>query len=309
MSVARQAAASRTGTTEPALPVRAQDGRPVNGFSVDVEDWYQVADFQAVIGFDDWDKHESRVLRNTERILEILDDAGGVKGTFFVLTWNAERHPEVVRRIAAAGHEIASHGYAHKLIYDQTPEEFRADVTRAKEILEDLTGTPILGYRAPSFSVTARSLWALDVLLDCGFRYDSSVFPVRDSLYGLPDAQRFPYVIRERDGRRLVEFPMTTTALFGRNLPLGGGAYLRVLPYQYMAWGMRRVNRDEEQPAVVYIHPWEVDPGQPRLRTAGRRGFSSHYLNLNRTEAKLRRLLRDFRFAPIREVIEVLGLS
>jgi polysaccharide deacetylase family protein (PEP-CTERM system associated) len=292
-----------TRNGSPAAPAAAA---PLNGFSVDVEDWYQVADFQAVIGFDEWDSYESRVARNTERVLEILAEAGGVRGTFFVLTWNAERHPEVVRRIAAAGHEIASHGYAHKLIYDQTPAEFRADVTRAKRILEDLTGTAVLGYRAPSFSVTARSLWALDVLLECGFRYDSSVFPVRDSLYGLPDAQRFPYVIRECDGRRLVEFPMTTTALLGRNLPLGGGAYLRVLPYPYMRWGMRRVNRDEGQPAVVYIHPWEVDPDQPRLRTAGRRGFSSHYVSLHRTEAKLRRLLRDFRFAPIREV---LGLS
>lgn len=283
----------------------AQPAGPVNGFSVDVEDWYQVADFAAVLGFDDWDKYESRVAGNTDRVLRLLDEAGGVKGTFFVLTWNAERHPEIVRRIAAAGHEVASHGYAHKLIYEQTPEEFRADVARAKRILEDITGTPVLGYRAPSFSVTSRSLWALDVLLDLGFRYDSSVFPVKDSLYGLPDAQRFPYVIRERDGRRLVEFPITTTPLLGRNLPLGGGGYLRMLPYPYMAWGMRRVNRGEGQPAVVYMHPWEVDPGQPRIKTAGKRGFSTHYVGLGGTEAKLRKLLTSFRFAPIRDVLGI----
>jgi len=282
---------------------------PINGFSVDVEDWYQVADFFAVLPFADWDKYESRVMRNTETVLQLMEDAGGVKGTFFILTWNAERHPEVVRRIAAAGHEIASHGYAHRLIYEQTPEEFRADVTRAKEILEDITGTPVLGYRAPSFSITQRSLWALDVLLDVGYRYDSSVFPVKDALYGMPDAQRVPWVIRERDGRQLLEVPLTTTSLLGRNLPLGGGGYLRVFPYQYMRWGMRRVNRREHQPAIVYLHPWEVDPGQPRIETAGKRGFSTHYVNLGRTAPRVRRLLRDFRFAPIRDVVGLAGLQ
>ena len=277
---------------------------PVNAFSVDVEDWYQVADFDAVIPFDAWDRYESRVLASTERILRLLEESG-TKGTFFVLTWNAERHPEVVRTIARAGHEIATHGYAHRIVYEQTQAEFRADVERAKKTLEDLTGTPVLGYRAPSFSFTAKSLWAPDVLLDLGFRYDSSVFPVRDSLYGMPDAERFPYVIRERDGRKLIEFPITTTTVLGRNLPLGGGGYLRVFPYLYMKWGMRRVNRDEGQAALVYVHPWEVDPGQPRLKTAGKRGFSSHYVNLGRTEAKLRRLLRDFRFAPLRDLLGV----
>ena len=180
----------------------ATAGELVNGFSVDVEDWYQVADFDAVVAFADWDRYESRVGRNTDRILVLLDEVG-VKGTFFVLTWNAERHPEIVQRIAAAGHEIASHGYAHRLIYEQTPETFRADVSRAKATLEDIVGTPVLGYRAPSLSVTGRSLWALDVLLDCGFRYDSRVFPIRDALYGLPTAERFPHMFHRRDGREL----------------------------------------------------------------------------------------------------------
>ena len=273
----------------------------VNAFSVDVEDWYQVADFDAVVGFADWDRHESRVARNTDRILALCDEAG-VRGTFFVLTWNAERHPEIVRRIAAAGHEIASHGYAHRLIYEQTPETFRDDITRAKATLEDITGTAVLGYRAPSTSVTPRSLWALDVLLDVGLRYDSSIFPIRDTLYGLPDADRFPHVIRRRDGRELLEFPLATTRLFGRNVPLAGGGWLRVFPYRYTRWAMRRVNR-EGHPAVAFVHPWEVDPEQPRMRTAGRRGFSTHYVGLRGTYGKLRRLFRDFRFAPLRDVL------
>ena len=273
----------------------------VNAFSVDVEDWYQVADFDAVVGFADWDRHESRVARNTDRILALCDEAG-VRGTFFVLTWNAERHPEIVRRIAAAGHEIASHGYAHRLIYEQTPETFRDDITRAKATLEDITGTAVLGYRAPSTSVTPRSLWALDVLLDVGLRYDSSIFPIRDTLYGLPDADRFPHVIRRRDGRELLEFPLATTRLFGRNVPFAAGGWLRVFPYRYTRWAMRRVNR-EGHPAVAFVHPWEVDPEQPRMRTAGRRGFSTHYVGLRGTYGKLRRLFRDFRFAPLRDVL------
>jgi len=273
----------------------------VNAFSVDVEDWYQVADFDAVVGFADWDRYESRVARNTDRILALCDEVG-VRGTFFVLTWNAERHPDIVRRIVAAGHEIASHGYAHRLIYEQTPETFRDDITRAKATLEDITGTAVLGYRAPSASVTPRSLWALDVLLDVGLRYDSSIFPIRDTLYGLPDADRFPHVIRRRDGRELLEFPLATTRLFGRNVPLACGGWLRVFPYRYTRWAMRRVNR-EGHPAVAFVHPWELDPEQPRMRTAGRRGFSTHYVGLRGTYGKLRRLFRDFRFAPLRDVL------
>jgi polysaccharide deacetylase family protein (PEP-CTERM system associated) len=277
---------------------------PQNAFTVDVEDWYQVADFDAVIPFDDWDRYESRVFRNTDRVLALLDEAG-VKGTFFVLTWNAERHPEIVRRIAAQGHEVATHGYAHRIVYEQTPEQFRADVARAKKTLEDIIGEPVLGYRAPSFSFTIKSLWAPDVLLDLGLRYDSSIFPVKDALYGLPDADRFPYVLRERDGKKLIEFPITTTPFLGRNLPLGGGGYLRLLPYLYMRWGMRRVNRGEGRSALVYVHPWELDPEQPRLKTAGKRGFSSHYVNLASTESKLKRLLRDFRFVPMRDLLDL----
>jgi len=273
----------------------------LNAFSVDVEDWYQVSDFEEVVQFSAWDRFENRVMRNTERILALLADYK-VKGTFFVLTWNAERHPQLVRRIADAGHEIASHGYGHRLIYEQSPEEFRRDVLRSKAVLEDLVGQEVLGYRAPSFSLTQASLWALDILLESGFCYDSSIFPVQDRLYGIPNAQRFPFVIRADGKRKLVEFPMTTVRAFARNWPLGGGGYLRILPYQYMWWGMRRVSR-EGQPALVYIHPWELDPDQPRLHANGKRGFSTHYVNLHRTEVKLRRLLSDFSFAPVRRVL------
>jgi polysaccharide deacetylase family protein (PEP-CTERM system associated) len=282
-------------------PVVTSGGPGPNAFSIDVEDWYQVSDFEDVVAYEAWDRYESRVVPNTERILSLLD-AHGVKGTFFVLTWNAERHPDLVRRIARAGHEVATHGHRHRLIFEQTPAEFREDLTRSKGILEDLTGEPVLGYRAPSFSLTVRSLWALDVMLECGLRYDSSIFPVSDRLYGIRDARRFPFVIR-RDGlRELIEFPMSTARVAGRNWPLGGGAYLRVLPYPYIRWGMRRVNA-EGQPALVYLHPWEVDPGQPRIKSQGKRGVSAHYVNLRGTERRLVRLLADFEFAPVRDVL------
>jgi polysaccharide deacetylase family protein (PEP-CTERM system associated) len=273
-----------------------------HAFSVDVEDWYQVSDFEEVVEFAAWRWYESRIIGNTERVLAMLAEAR-VKATFFVLAWNAERHPALPRMIAAAGHEIATHGYAHRLAYEVGPDAFRADVERSKKLLEDLTGQAVLGYRAPSFSVTARSLWALDVLLDLGFRYDSSIFPVRDSLYGIPNAHRFPFPVT-RDGLALTEFPVSTIRVLNRTLPLGG-AYLRLLPYRYTAWGLRRVER-EGRTGLLYIHPWELDADQPRLRVRGKRGFSTHYLRLRSMEGKVRRLLDEFRFAPI---ARILGLA
>lgn len=281
------------------------DSRVLNAFSVDVEDWYQVSDFEAQVRFDEWDRYESRVVANTRRVLALLDEFG-VKGTFFILTWNAERHPELVEDIASRGHEIATHGYSHRLVYEQGRDLYRRDLERSQEILERLTGKRARGYRAPSFSVTAKSMWALDVMLECGIEYDSSIFPVQDSLYGVPGALRFPFVIHSVGERQLVEFPMTTARVGKRNLPLGGGAYLRVLPYPYMRWGMRRVNK-EGQSAVVYLHPWEIDPEHPRLHSRGKRGVSSHYINLRAMEDKLRRLLSDFRFAPVSEVLKQRG--
>jgi polysaccharide deacetylase family protein (PEP-CTERM system associated) len=273
----------------------------LNAFSVDVEDWFQVSDFEAVAPLESWSSFESRIERNTERVLQLLAEHQ-VHGTFFILTWNAERYPQLVRRIAAAGHEIGSHGYNHRLLYEQTPAEFRDDLMRSKGILEDLVGQGVWGYRAPSFSLTQASWWALDILLECGLRYDSSIFPIRDRLYGIPNARRFPFVIHTAGEQALVEFPMTTVRALDRNWPLGGGGYLRLLPYRYMRWGMQRVNREGE-PTLVYIHPWELDPEQPRLHVTGRRGFSTHYINLRGTEAKLCRLLRDFPFAPMRQVL------
>jgi len=270
-----------------------------HAFSIDVEDWYQVSDFEEIVEFPAWRWYESRVIGNTERVLGLLAEAR-VKATFFILSWNAERHPALPRMIAAAGHEIASHGYAHRLAYEIGRDQFRADVERSKKLLEDLTGHEVIGYRAPSFSITARSLWALDVLLDLGFRYDSSILPVRDQLYGIPNAHRFPFPVN-RAGLSLTEFPVSTVPVAGRTLALGG-AYLRVLPYAYTRWGMRRLEA-EGQPALIYLHPWELDPAHPRLRVRGKRGFSTHYLRLRSTEGKVRRLLADFAFAPIANVL------
>jgi polysaccharide deacetylase family protein (PEP-CTERM system associated) len=286
--------------------VKANGREIVNAFSVDVEDWFQVSDFEDQVRLEDWDRYESRVVANTRRLLRLLAEFR-VKGTFFILTWNAERHPALVEEIAAEGHEIATHGYAHRLVYEQGKDLYRRDLERSQEILMRILGRPARGYRAPSFSVTAKSMWALDVMLECGIDYDSSIFPVRDSLYGVPGALRFPFVIHSLGQRNLIEFPMSTARLGSRNLPLGGGAYLRLLPYSYMRWGMRRVNR-EGQSAIVYLHPWEIDPHQPRLRSRGKRGISTHYVNLHAMEDKLRRLLSDFRFAPVRDVLCERGL-
>ncbi len=273
----------------------------INAISIDVEDWYQVSDFESVVQFSRWDDFESRVVRNTRRILELLG-RHSIHGTFFILTWNAERFPELVKEIDAAGPEIATHGYAHRLVYTQTPEEFRSDLQRSLNILQDLTGKPVLGYRAPSFSITKDSIWALDVLLELGLRYDSSIFPLRDKLYGIADSYRFPYVVRQQGSQDLIEFPMSTVRVRQTNLPLAGGAYFRLLPYAFFRWGMNKLNR-EGKSTVLYLHPWEIDPEQPRIAARGKRGYSSHYWNLRATENKLVRLLQDFSFAPMREVL------
>jgi polysaccharide deacetylase family protein (PEP-CTERM system associated) len=270
-----------------------------HAFSIDVEDWYQVSDFEEVVEFSGWHWYESRIIGNTERVLGLLAEAR-VKATFFILAWNAERHPALPRMIAAAGHEIATHGYAHRLAYEIGRDQFRADVERSKKLLEDLTGHEVIGYRAPSFSITARSLWALDVLFDLGFQYDSSILPVRDQLYGIPNAHRFPFAVT-RAGLSLTEFPVSTVRVGGRALAMGG-AYLRLLPYACTRWGMQRLEA-EGQSALIYLHPWELDPSQPRLRVRGKRGFSTHYLRLRSTEGKVRRLLADFSFAPIADVL------
>ena len=268
----------------------AAAGRVTGAMTVDVEDYFQVQAFAGVIDRGTWDALPCRVEANMDRILAAFDGAG-VHGTFFTLGWIADRHPGVVRAIVAAGHELASHGYGHARADGQTPDEFRADVRRAKQVLEDLGGVPVQGYRAPTFSIGPRNPWAFDVLASEGYAYSSSIYPVRHDLYGVPDAPRFPY--RPAAGP-LVEIPMTTVRLGGRNVPCAGGGYFRLMPYSMFRTLLRLYHRTERAPGVFYFHPWEVDPRQPRVRSAGRLAQFRHYVNIPAMHGRLERLLRDF---------------
>src|SRR5262245_53895518 len=268
--------------------------------SIDVEDYFHVTAFDGIITRSSWDGMESRVCANTERLLDILDEFS-VRATFFVLGWVGSRHPDLVRAIVARGHEVGSHGYAHRLVYDQTPTAFREDVRRAKQLLEDTSGCFVGGFRAPSYSVTPRSLWALDILIEEGHCYDASIFPVRHDRYGIPVSPRQPYVV-EREVGAITEIPGSTVRVGPVNLPIAGGGYFRILPYAWARWGIARLNRRERQPAVFYLHPWELDPGQPRISATRLRVFR-HYCNLHKTESRLRALLSDFRFAPVRQLL------
>lgn len=279
--------------------------RAANAMTIDVEDYFHVSNFEHVVDRASWASRESRVEANTDRLLAMFERAG-VSATFFVLAWVAERVPQLVRRIADAGHEVASHGYAHRLIYDQTPDEFRNDVRQAKTLLEQTSGQAVHGYRAPSFSVTRKSLWALDVLIDEGYTYDSSIFPVHHDRYGIPDADRHAGIV-ERPAGTIVEVPASTVRMGGVNWPIGGGGYFRLLPYAWTRWGIRRVNAHEGAPTVFYLHPWEIDPGQPRLPAPALARYR-HYRNLDDTEARLERLLRDFPFGTMRSLIEAVPL-
>jgi polysaccharide deacetylase family protein (PEP-CTERM system associated) len=262
-----------------------------NALTIDVEDYFQVSAFARYIRRDEWERHECRVERNVDRILDLLAP-GSIKATFFTLGWVAERYPQVVRRIVAEGHELASHGYGHERASDLDERAFTEDVTRAKRILEDLSGQPVLGYRAPSFSIGTGNLWAFDVLARAGYRYSSSIYPIAHDHYGMPDSPRFAY----RVGSGLLEVPVTTVRLGQRNLPSSGGGYFRLLPYAASRWLIARVNRLDREPAVFYFHPWEIDPGQPRVAGIDAKARFRHYVNLPRMEAKLQRLLHDFRW-------------
>lgn len=261
-----------------------------NAMSVDVEDWFQVQAFAGVIDRTTWDTLPRRVEGNTERLLDQFA-AVGVKATFFTLGWVAERHPGLVRRIVAEGHELASHGHGHELVHTLTPAAFRDDLARAKALLEQAGGVEVLGYRAPTFSIGPANAWAWDVLLETGHRYSSSVYPVRHDLYGVPDAPRIPY--RPINGSFL-EIPMTTLRLGGRNLPIAGGGYFRLMPYALYRTMLRSFQRRERRPGLFYIHPWEIDPGQPRVPAAARFSRWRHRLNLRQTSARIDRLLHDF---------------
>ena len=263
-----------------------------NAMTIDVEDYFHVSAFAPHIPRERWDHMPCRVERNVERILELLA-RHGARATFFTLGWVAERHPHIVRAIVDNGHELASHGYGHRRVAEQTPAEFRADVTRAKAILEDIAGVAVKGYRAPSFSINGDNLWALEALAEAGYRYSSSIYPVRHDHYGMPEAPRFAHRPRRRG---VVELPATTVQLFGHNLPAAGGGYFRLLPYAVSRWMLTRVNCHDRQPGIFYFHPWEIDPQQPRQKGVGMKARFRHYLNLSRMEGRLIRLLEDFQW-------------
>jgi len=321
----------------------------LNILTIDLEDYFQVHAFSDVIKFDDWDKFECRIERNTDRLLKILDDVAqnltfktqnsklndsvpspqhSLKATFFVLGWIAERYPGLVRRIQKEGHEIACHGYAHKLIYTQSKEEFRQDIRKSKAILEDITGSEVIGYRAPSYSITNKSQWAFEVLVEEGFKYDSSIFPIRHDFYGMPDARRFPFVISLNGNQNvevlilnyefnktlnsklnipnsqfIIEFPISTVKVFGQNVPISGGGYFRLLPYSIIRRALGSINGKEQKPFIFYIHPWELDFEQPRIKEVRLRSRFRHYVNLNKTESRFRKLLEDFQFSAIRQLL------
>jgi polysaccharide deacetylase family protein (PEP-CTERM system associated) len=275
-----------------------------NALSVDLEEYYHGMEFEAALGPDRSRHLPSRVEWSTGRVLDLLE-RNGVRATFFTVGSVAEAHPELLRRIAAAGHELACHGYAHELVSRQQPEEFRADVRRAKAIIEDLVGRAVLGYRAPNYSIGTAQSWAWAILLEEGFAYDSSVYPVRHDRYGDPLAPRFPHVILHRGERRLIEFPIGTLRLAGMNWPAGGGGYFRLLPAILFELALRHVNRREGKGVMFYFHPWELDPHQPRPSMPFLHRFR-HYVNLGRHEGKLESLLGRVPFAP---ALEVLGLT
>jgi polysaccharide deacetylase family protein (PEP-CTERM system associated) len=271
-----------------------------------VEDYYQVSAFADSVRKEQWASYESRVERNTHRLLDLLDRYS-TRGTFFVLGWVAERHPQLVREIRARGHEIACHGYSHDLVYNQGPEIFRRETLRSKAFLEETIGERVQGYRAASYSVTRRSLWALDIIAEAGFSYDSSIFPINHDRYGIASAPRLPFRMDFGNGGSLREFPLTTFVWAGMSLPVAGGGYFRLLPYRYTRAGFASVNSKDNAPVVFYVHPWEIDVDQPRLN-GSLLSRARHYTNIDRCEQRLNRLLADFPWAPMRDVLDRLSL-
>lgn len=276
-----------------------------NALSIDVEDYFHVAAFAGKISPADWSRMEYRAEQSTGTLLEMLA-RHGVKATFFVLGWVAEKSPGLVRAIHGAGHEIACHGMNHQLVYTQTPQTFHEETRRSRDALQDITGEKVAGYRAASYSITRKSLWALDSLLDLGFAYDSSIFPIRHDIYGIPDAKLEPGPVVAPSGRSIIEFPLATARFFGVKLPVAGGGYFRLLPYWLTRAGLGQINR-QGRPFVFYLHPWEVDPGQPSIDVGWKSRFR-HYTNLSRTQARLERLMAEFRFGTVRDTLRGLGL-
>lgn len=273
-----------------------------NAFTVDVEDFFQVEAFSQAIKRDNWDKFDCRVEKNTDVILNLLDDMN-VKGTFFVLGWIAKRYPDVVKLISAQGHEVASHGMTHQLIYKQDQAVFKQETIDSKALLEDISQQPVNGYRAATYSITNKSLWALDILVEAGFKYDSSIFPMRHDRYGIPDACPLPNMLSTPNGSKLLEFPISTVKNRLFTLPIAGGGYFRLFPYQLTHWGLRTINK-QGNPFVFYIHPWEVDPDQPIIKNISRFTKFRHYNNLSRCSDRLRHLLTDFNFNTMQYVLD-----
>jgi polysaccharide deacetylase family protein (PEP-CTERM system associated) len=263
-----------------------------NAMTVDVEDYFQVSAFERYVARENWDRTECRVERNVDRILQLFSEHD-VKATFFTLGWIAERYPAMIKRMVSEGHEVASHGWSHVRVTQQNREQFRSDVIRTKQLLEDITGTQVRGYRAASYSIGKGNLWALEVLSETGHQYSSSIFPIRHDLYGMPDAPRFAF---RPHNDHFVEYPVTTVRIGERNLPCAGGGWFRLVPYAAMRWAMRRVNQSDQQPVIFYFHPWEIDPDQPRMPGLDIRTRFRHYVNLSRTESRLKQLLGDFRW-------------
>lgn len=280
-----------------------------NALTIDLEDWFQVAAFFPYIPYSKWEAlaaNSSRVRENTDRLLAILD-ASCVRATFFVLGWIAERFPDLIKEVSSCGHEIACHGYSHQLVYNQSRALFKEETHRAKCILEDIVAKPVEGYRASTYSITPGSFWAFDVLLEEGFRYDSSIFPVRHPQYGCPKEPRFPYVLTAPCGAQIVEFPLSTAKFLGVKLPVAGGGYFRQFPYWYTHWGFKSLNA-EQHPGIFYLHPWELDTEQPPVAGLSRTTQLRHYRNLDKTEARLKRLLREFPFTTVSRVLLLEGL-
>jgi polysaccharide deacetylase family protein (PEP-CTERM system associated) len=278
-----------------------------NVMTVDVEDYFHVQAFAGVIDRRQWDRYPMRVEQNTRRVLEMFQKYN-VRATFFILGWVAERCVELVREIADAGHEIGCHGYAHQPIYGGDEKEFRQDVRRAVGVIEDILGKGVRSYRAPSYSITKKTIWALDVLGEEGFEFDSSIFPVLHDNYGIPDAPRFPHMRKLNRGGRITEFPPSTVRLLGNNVPIAGGGYLRLYPYRVTSWAIEHLNKQEKQPAMVYLHPWEIDAEQPRISAPWRSRFR-HYQNIGTMESKLENLLVDFAWKPMGEVLQQSALK
>lgn len=277
----------------------------INALTVDVEEHFQVSAFADAVSRGDWQAMPSRVERNTRDLLDLFDEHN-YRATFFVLGWVAERHPDLVREIAARGHEVASHGYSHQLIYNQSLETFREETVKSKSMLEDMVQKPVVGYRAASYSITEKSLWALDVLVDAGFKYDSSIFPVRHDRYGIPDANPKPHRLRTPNGGEIIEYPLTTFNIGSYRLPIAGGGYFRLFPYWFTRFAFRSINR-EQRNFCFYLHPWEVDPEQPRIEASLLSRFR-HYNNLDVCRPRLKQLLTDFRFQPLSDQLVSLGL-